>query len=213
MLLFILTFFYLARMKFFKYFLNLSLLVILLFSCNYNETVSPQEKNRKPQNKNVEVKLHSRIIKNKWTDSLAKKNKNFKNLIQNFEDTIYSIELLKDKTKQNLSYIHPLTMKGRKNITDTAAIKSRFVLAEVHLKKLNYLLNKNQPDKDSIEKTLNRIVLDINNVIKIGERYKSNTDEFKEILAYDSIANDTVNKSFEWKDASKKLLNLKEKIH
>jgi len=166
----------------------------VFFSC---ESPTKETVNSSSQKKEAEqiFRQKEEINKKPLLDSLAAVNKNFKNLIHNFSDTIYTIDLLKDKTKQNLSYIHPLTFRHKQSILDTPSVKSRLVLTNMHLKKLNYLINKKQIDSDSIEKTLNKIVLDINKIVDIAEKYKNQKDEFLEILQFDSIANDTLKRN------------------
>jgi hypothetical protein len=187
---FVLGFFYLARMKNYS-FVSVFFLILSLFSCNEDKTDAVTQQNKNSVEKRIKFKLNTKIYKTRLSDSISRKDKNFKNLIENFEDSIYTLELLRDKTKQNLSYIHPLTLRRKISLLDTPAIKSRFVLTHVHLKKLNYLINKKNIEPDTIEQTLNRIVYDLNNVIQIAEKYNNQRDEFQEILEYDSIVNDT----------------------
>ncbi len=188
-----LSFLYLAAMK-----LNGTLLfmigLIFFLSCEEGSEVYKREKNIKKKSEIFKIYLNQKIKKTALTDSLAKKNKNFKKLIDNFTDTVYTIELLRDKTKQNMSYIHPLTLRRKQSLLDTPAVKSRLVLTRMHINKLNYLINNDNLEKDTIEKTFNSIVKDINNLIYVAEKYRRKKDEFKEILEYDSIMKDTTRK-------------------
>ncbi len=172
-------------------FIFLGIWIFLFMSCNTHNVRQKKEKPQ-PADRPLYIKLHTKIYQTTLLDSLTKNNKNLKNLVQNFKDSIYSIELLKDKTKQNMSYIRPLTLMRRQSILDTPAVKSRLILTNMHIKKLNYLINKKTLDKDSIEKTLNRIVFDLNNVLLIAQKYNHNKDEFLEILQYDSIMHDSL---------------------
>ena len=194
-------------------FLGLGIFYFFFLSCDSKKT-RPVRKNSSQPKKEIFIKQSHRIKKSPLLDSIIKVNKNFKNLVQNFEDSIYTLDLLKDKTKQNMSYIHPLILRRRQSLLDTPAIKSRLVLTNVHIKKLNYLLNKKNINLDSINRTLNRIILDLNNVIDIAEKYNHKKDEFLEILQYDSIMHDTINKkNLDNNPIKKSILNLPQKTH
>ena len=177
-----------------KVFLVLAIFTLFSLSCEKEIQVQENQKNTKEENEILKIRLHNKIKKNSLTDSLAKVNKNFKNLINNFNDSLYSLELLRDKTKQNMSYIHPLTLRRKQSLLDTPSVKSRLVLTRLHINKLNYLINKKKIEPDTIEKTLNKIVSDINLMIEIAGKYHRQKDEFKEILEYDSIMKDTTRK-------------------
>ncbi len=162
-----------------------------LYSCEEGEQKTNSLLENHKEQKQFSFRLNEKIKKNSFTDSLSKVNKNFMNLINNFEDSIYTIELLRDKTKQNMSYIHPLTLRRKQSILDTPAVKSRLVLTHLHIRKLNYLINKKNIQKDTVEKTLNTIVKDINHLLYVADKYRKKKDEFKEILDYDSILHDS----------------------
>ena len=169
-----------------NFFILLSLYIITFVSCNQQDTEQISIKPKK-EIKTIFIIQRGKIDKKSVPAGLLKENKNFKNLISTFNETQYSVEQLKDKTHQSLKFIRPLTFKRKKSILDTSAIKSRFVLTEIHIKKLDYQLNKHKINKDSLEKTLGNIVLDINRIIHLIPIYKDNTDEFEAILKHDSI--------------------------
>ncbi len=167
-------------------------IIISIFSCD-----TPKENQLNSPNKNSKQEQPVFIVKKRLKssnilDSLMIKEKNLQKFIHNLRDSIYTLELLKDRTTQNISNVHPLTFIKTNSILDTAAIRSRFVLTEVHLKKLDFLINKKKIEKDTVEKTLNQIVSDVNHIIDQMEIYQNHTDEFEEILKYDSIKHDTI---------------------
>jgi len=166
--------------------------IIFIFSCNTDTEKQTDTIKIKSEQEQPVFIVKKRLKSNKISDSLMQKEKNLQKLIHNLQDSTYTIELLKDRTAQNISNIHPLTFIKTHSVLDTAAIRSRFVLTEVHLKKLNYLINKKHIKKDTVEKTLNQIVSDVNHIIDQMEIYQNHTDEFEEILKYDSIKHDTI---------------------
>ncbi len=178
-------------MKFFKILYTI-LLIFSIVTCK-QETTKNNQKPLETKKKQETFYQKAKLIKIEALDSLMKKEKNLQKLIRNLQDSIYTLELLKDRIPQNISYIHPLTFIKTHTVLDTAAIRSRFVLTEVHLRKINYLINKPKVDKDSIEKTLDQVITDINNIVKHIELYQNTNDEFKDILNYDSIKHDTEN--------------------
>ena len=166
--------------------------IILIFSCRHNKEnpIATQKKKNEPESSLFFVS--NKLKQSKILDSLMQKEKNLQKLIHNLQDSTYTIELLKDRTVQNISNVHPLTFIKTHSVLDTAAIRSRFVLTEVHLKKLNYLINKKNTKKDTIEKILNQIIADINHITEQIQIYQQKTDEFEEILKYNSIKHDSI---------------------
>ncbi len=168
------------------------ILVLLSIFTSCQQTKSKKiNKNDAKETKIIFLIQKEKISKKNIPVDLLNKNKNFNNLINNFNNDKYSVEQLKDKTKQNLKYIHTLTFKTKKSVLDSTALKSRFVLTEIELKRLNFLLNQKNINIDTIEKTVNQVVIDLNKIINLIAVYKDNTDEFEEILSIDSIETNT----------------------
>jgi len=144
----------------------------------------PQQKTKK------NIQIVKRKVKHydiKDLKDFLKKNKNFIKLYESYSPETYSIDELVDLTKENLK-LYKLTKSRRfPSKIDTPPIKSRLVLSEINLKKLNFLLNKNKIEPDTIEKILNTVVKNLNSVVDNMRLYTKSYDEFEEILSRDSI--------------------------
>jgi hypothetical protein len=173
-------------MKRIGYFI-IGLFLLISSSCE-DETKSELKSSQKNKKKTqIVIKQNKSVNSTKDIENLLKKNKNFGQLFGSLHKNEYSIEELIDITKQNLDYIKELRQSPKNQRIDTATVSSRLVLTEINLRRLHFLLNKNNLEKDSIEKTLNIIISNINNTINQIKIYNYSFDEFEDILAIDSI--------------------------
>ena len=109
-------------------------------------------------------------------------------MYESFKPQTYSVDELIDLSTKNLQLIKSVQSRHFKSKADTAAVKSRLILTEINIKKLHFLLQKPERNKDTIEKTLNAIIINLNDVIDKIQVYSQSTDEFESILAHDSLA-------------------------
>ena len=168
--------------------LFLGILLLINFACQ-NKTkktsTSPQQKD----NKNlVVIKPDKKIFSIDQLRDATGKNKNFEKLINSFQAETYTLDELTELTTQDIQYLQHLHRKAFNGNADTAAVHSRLILAEVNLKKLNFLLQKKKIQIDTIKSTLNAIIDNLNSVINQIELYNRSDDEFEHILKYDSLA-------------------------
>ncbi len=161
---------------------------ILISSSCKEETknnLTNTQKNKKKEQ--IIIKNNNTINSTKDITELINKNKNFDHLFHSFSKKEFSIEELIDIVKQDLSYVKDIRQMPKSKQIDTATVKSRLLLTEINLKKMQFLLHKKTPDKDSIEKTLNTIVSNMNSTINQLTIYNYSFDEFSAILAIDSV--------------------------
>ncbi len=172
----------------FIYLFILTNLFFILTACHYQ---------KEPENKPETVEKEKPLLLVKRKIPLAdltpvkeavQKNNYFIKLYESFKPENYSIDELVDLTNKDLQYIQSARSRHFKSKADTTAVKSRLVLTHINLKKMNFLLKKPAQNKDTIEKTLNALVHNINDVIYKINIYNQSEDEFKSILSHDSLA-------------------------
>ena len=164
------------------------ILLLINFACQ-------KESGQKPKTPQKTPKKYSFVIKRKgeledYASLQADKRTNaqdFFKLVETFQPRSFSLDELIDLTEKDLKLMPTIKSKRLKPSMDTAAIKSRIVLTEVYLHKLKYLVHKKKPEKDTIAKTVNAIVNNLNSVIRQMKIYNGSTDEFESILHHDSI--------------------------
>jgi len=166
----------------------LGILILINFSCQ-NETVNDlKKKQEKPKKTLLIIK---REITPENTDDIKEiidRNKNFIKILESFKQKTYSTDELIDLTNKDLELFLHMRNAHFKSTADTAAVKSRLLLTEISLKKLNFLLHKKKIETDTVQKTFNQIINNLNSVIQKIRLYSQSTDEFESILAHDSIA-------------------------
>lgn len=164
----------------------LSLFILFSFSCQKEVKKNTVKSEKITKNTYQLIKMDSQIIIPAETQKIIKKNKNLNLLLNSFNKEVYSIDQLKDLVKQNLNYTKSINQSSR----DTAAIKSRMLVTEINLKRLNFLLQKKKIQTDTIKKTLNAIVQNLQSVVQQFDIYRNNTNEFDEIMKLDSLPAD-----------------------
>jgi len=165
------------------YFYVLSLFILFGFSCQKEVKKNPVKSEKITKNNYRLINLDSQIIIPAETQRIIEKNKNLNLLLKSLNKKTYSIDELKDLVKQDLRYIKSISQSRK----DTAAIKSRILVSEINLKKLNFLLQKKNIKTDTIQKTLHAIIYNLQSVVQQISIYKDNTDEFDEIMKLDSL--------------------------
>ena len=166
--------------------LFLVLLLMSIFGCH--ETKKKKTVVQKKQPKKVEI--IKRTVTLAPIDDLkdvVKANENFIKLYESFNPDSYSVDELIDMTKNNLKIFKQLKIRRFKSQIDTPSVKSRLVLTEINIKKLDFLLHKKQIEPDTIRKTLDEITRDINATLSKIRLYNQSIDEFENILVKDSL--------------------------
>jgi len=170
------------------YSLFLGILLLINFNCQ-NESAKNLEITKDVPKKNLEIiKRNVPLEQSDDIKDIVKKNENFIKLIESFKPKTYSIDELIDLTTKDLKIFNSIRARHFKSKADTAAVKSRLLLVEINLKRLNFLLNKDKINTDTIQKTFNEIVLNLNRVVQKIRLYSNAPDEFESILAHDSMA-------------------------
>ncbi len=165
----------------------LGILLLISFSCK-NETKKELKNSQKKPSKNlVVVKRKKQLLPTKEIKDAVKKNEQILKIYESFSPETYSIDELIDIVEKDLKIFKQTKGRPFRTKIDTAAVKSRLILTEINLKKLDFLLHKKQPSIDTIEKTLNAIISNLNGVTQQIKLYSSSTDEFEDILVKDSI--------------------------
>ncbi len=163
-------------------------ILLLINSACKNEKKSPVKTTQKNNKKNIIfIKRQERLLPIDDIKNEVEKNTAFVKLIESFDADTYSLDELIDHTQKNLKLFQQLKVRRFKSKIDTAAVKSRLILAEVNTKKLDFLLHKHKPEKDTIAKTFNAIVRSLNSAIQQMKIYNRSYDEFEEILTRDSL--------------------------
>ncbi len=165
----------------------LGILLLISFSCK-NETKKELKNSQKKPSKNlVVVKRKKQLLPTKEIKDAVKKNEQILKIYESFSPETYSIDELIDIVEKDLKIFKQTKGRPFRTKIDTAAVKSRLILTEINLKKLDFLLHQKQPSIDTIEKTLNAIISNLNGVTQQIKLYSSSTDEFEDILVKDSI--------------------------
>jgi len=165
----------------------LGMLLLISFGCENETKKDLKTAQKKTVNTLVVVKRKKNLLPTDQIKDAVKKNEQILKIYESFTPKTYSLEELRDLVEKDLKIFEQTRNRPFKTKVDTAAVKSRLILTEVNLKKLNFLLHKNQPPIDTIEKTLNAIVDNLNGVTQQIKLYSSSTDEFEDILVKDSI--------------------------
>jgi len=166
----------------------LGIFLLTNFSCErenkqkINITQPKEKKNIIVINRTDSIRMDANL-KNSLT-----KNKSFIKLIEGFNEKTYSYEQLIDLTKKNINLFRQIKTQSFNSKIDTAAVKSRLILAEINTKKLDYLLHQKNIDYDTVYNTFHTIIRNLNSVIQQMNNYISSEDEFKEILMLDSLS-------------------------
>lgn len=166
----------------------LGIFLLTNFSCErenkqkINITQPKEKKNIIVINRTDSIRMDANL-KNSLT-----KNKSFIKLIESFDEKAYSYEQLIDLTKKNINLFRQIRTQSFNSKIDTAAVKSRLIIAEINTKKLDYLLHQKNIDYDSVYNTFHTIIRNLNSVIQQMNNYISSEDEFKEILMLDSLS-------------------------
>jgi len=172
-----------------KYILSLFFGIFLLinFGCQ-NKPTKVLKKTKKNNPKSLHIIKRNIPLKNvDDIKDIVKKNENFIKLVESFAPETYSTDELIDLTEKDLKMFKSIQYRHFNSKADTAAVRSRLILAEINLKKLNFLLHKKKIAPDTLQKTFNEIVKNLNSVITKIKLYSDAPDEFESILAHDSM--------------------------
>ncbi len=170
------------------YIVLLTSLFLQLTACQNQKQEKKTNKLPKKEKKLVIVHRQVPLSDLSPVEDAVKKNNYFTKLYESFKPQTYSVDELIDLSTKNLQLIKSVQSRHFKSKADTAAVKSRLILTEINIKKLHFLLQKPERNKDTIEKTLNAIIINLNDVIDKIQVYSQSTDEFESILAHDSLA-------------------------
>jgi len=176
------------------------LFLLINFACQKEIKQTAKDTQKSTKKYSFVVKRNTKLTDYEDIKKLTEKNPAFIKILESFQPETYSLDELIDLTEKDLKKFKTLKIKKFQNQLDTAAVKSRMVLTEVYINKLNFLIHKKKPQKDSISRTLNAIIVNLNNVLDQMRIYSQDTDEFESILKHDSIAkqaklkaNDSIN--------------------
>ena len=198
-----------------KRFINLFLGIFLLivFGCR-NETEKKLPVAQKKQAKNIEIIKRSVQLKSiEPINKVAKLNPNFIKFYESLKPDTYSIDELVDLTQKDLKLFKELRIRRFNSKIDTPAVKSRLVLTEINLKRLNFLLHKKRIETDTIRKTLDELTRNLNATIDKISLYNQSIDEFENILVKDSLLQARKDSIQTRKEILNKLQNQKFKKH
>ena len=171
--------------RFISLFLGIFLLIV--FGCR-NETEKKLPVAQKKQAKNIEIIKRSVQLKSiEPIKKVVKLNPNFSKFYESLKPDTYSIDELVDLTQKDLKIFKELRIRRFNSKIDTPAVKSRLVLTEVNLKRLNFLLHKKKIETDTIRKTLDELTRNLNATIDKISLYNQSIDEFENILVKDSL--------------------------
>jgi len=167
--------------------LILSIFLLISFSCQ-SEIKKKVKDVPKKQPKNIQIiKRNIPVLPVESVKNAVKNDQNFIKLVKSFQPETFSKDELIDLIQRDLKYFKLIHARKFKSKIDTAAVKSRLVLTEINLKRLHFLLQKPKVPSDTIEKTLNTVVQNLNEVIQKIAVYDKSVDEFESILKLDSI--------------------------
>ena len=167
----------------------LGMFLLINFACQKEVKQKQQTTQQTPKKYSFVVNRNIDLIDfSDLKDEKQKKQDNFFKIVESFQAPSFSLDELIDLTDEDLKIIKSVKTKRLKGTMDTASIKSRMVLTEVYLQKLKYLIHQQNPQKDTISRTLNAIVANLNSVLNQMKIYNNSTDEFESILKHDSIA-------------------------
>ena len=171
--------------RFISLFLGIFLLIV--FGCR-NETEKKLPVAQKKQAKNIEIIKRSVQLKSiEPIKKVVKLNPNFSKFYESLKPDTYSIDELVDLTQKDLKIFKELRIRRFNSKIDTPAVKSRLVLTETNLKRLNFLLHKKRIETDTIRKTLDELTRNLNATIDKISLYNQSIDEFENILVKDSL--------------------------
>jgi len=171
--------------RFISLFLGIFLLIV--FGCR-NETEKKLPVAQKKQAKNIEIIKRSVQLKSiEPIKKEVKLNPNFSKFYESLKPDTYSIDELVDLTQKDLKLFKELRIRRFNSKIDTPAVKSRLVLTETNLKRLNFLLHKKRIETDTIRKTLDELTRNLNATIDKISLYNQSIDEFENILVKDSL--------------------------
>ncbi len=167
--------------------LFLGIFLLIVFGCR-NETEKKLPVAQKKQAKNIEIiKRTERLKSIEPIQKVAKLNPNFVKFYESLTPDTYSIDELVDLTQKDLKLFKELRIRRFNSKIDTPAVKSRLVLTETNLKRLNFLLHKKRIETDTIRKTLDELTRNLNATIDKIRLYNQSIDEFETILVKDSL--------------------------
>ena len=167
--------------------LFLGIFLLIIFGCR-NETENKLSVVEKKQTKNIEIIKRSEQLKSiEPIKKVLKLNPNFIKFHESLKPDTYSIDELVDLTQKDLKLFKELKVRRFNSKIDTPAVKSRLVLTEVNLKRLNFLLHKKKIETDTIRKTLDELTRNLNATIDKINLYNQSVDEFETILVKDSL--------------------------
>jgi len=197
--------------RFISLFLGIFLLIV--FGCR-NETEKKLPVAQKKQAKNIEIIKRSVQLKSiEPINKVAKLNPNFIKFYESLKPDTYSIDELVDLTQKDLKLFKELRIRRFNSKIDTPAVKSRLVLTEINLKRLNFLLHKKRIETDTIRKTLDELTRNLNATIDKISLYNQSIDEFENILVKDSLLQARKDSIQTRKEILNKLQNQKFKKH
>ncbi len=167
--------------------LFLIIFLLIIFSCR-NETKKNLPAVEKKQEKNIEIIKRTESLKAiDPVKDVVKENSTFLKLYESLKQDTYSIDELVDLTEKDLELFKKMKINYFKSKIDTPAVKSRLLLTEINLKRLDFLLHKKKIETDTIRKTLDEITRNLNATVDKIRLYHQSVDEFQNILTKDSL--------------------------
>jgi len=167
--------------------LFLGIFLLIIFGCR-NKTGNNLSVVEKKQEKNIEIIKRTESLKSiDPVKKVVKLNPNFVKFYESLKPDAYSIDELVDLTQKDLKLFKELRIRRFNSKIDTPAVKSRLVLTEINLKRLNFLLHKKKIETDTIRKTLDALTRNVNATIDKINLYNQSIDEFETILVKDSL--------------------------
>ncbi len=167
--------------------LFLIMFLLIIFSCR-NETKKNLPAVEKKQEKNIEIIKRTESLKAiDPVKDVVKENSTFLKLYESLKQDTYSIDELVDLTEKDLELFKKMKINYLKSKIDTPAVKSRLLLTEINLKRLDFLLHKKKIETDTIRKTLDEITRNLNATVDKIRLYHQSVDEFQNILTKDSL--------------------------
>ena len=193
--------------------LFLGIFLLIIFGCR-NKTENKLPVVQKKTKKNIEIIKRSEQLKSiKPIKNVVKLNPNFSKFYESLKPDTYSIDELIDLTQKDLKLFKELRVRRFNSKIDTPAVKSRLILTEINLKRLNFLLHKKKIETDTIRKTLNELTRNLNATIDKINLYNQSIDEFENILVKDSLVQARKDSIQTRKEILDKLKNQKFKKH
>jgi len=188
----------------------LGILLLINLACETQTEVSQETAQKDAKKNTIIIKRRVKPLTLDGLKDATIKNPGFFKIVESLQADTYSLEELIDLVEKDLKFFNQIKVRKFKSKLDTAPVKSRLILAEINTKRLDFLIHKKQPQVDTISKTFNEIVKNINSVIEQMHIYNTSYDEFEEILERDSLSQ--VRKDSLFQDRKDSLVEFKKPV-